>query len=382
MKRSVQFAVIGIVLVCVVSVLIFGQVRRWQDSRKTEENDGFRVVILDSEDYFYSDNGIEQGINLALKKMQEEGKVPITVDRVDDGGNYVTGISMAKSLASDDTVDAVISFQNFESIGPEMQFFEEAQKPFIVTMGCYDEVAEKGYDYFVADFLSGKTIGERIGQYLEELSCNSIALCHSDTTFEKDEIRGIQKVLNAGGKNRVFHTQTGPFDEAELSELLVQCSKLNIDTVVANFYNQEDSAWLLSELRQRAPELNVIGDYALDSSDILKKYGDNLEGVVIVPVYPYEESSKMNDFIQNYEKETGTTFSTAAVQYYDLFCMLAEYSNQGQVTGSELMKLLKSEDGYQGIAGTIRFDETGCLHVDNCPLFVCHNQEFVRLNSK
>lgn len=382
MKRRVQFVGIGIVLVGVVSVLILGLTRKWQNSRKTEEEDGFRVVILDSEDYYYSDSGIEQGINLALEKMQEDGKIPITVDRVDDGGNYVTGMSMAKSLAQDDTVDVVISFQNFESIGPEMQFFEEEKKPFIVTMGCYDEVAEKEYDYFVADFLSGKTIGERIGQYLEEQDCQSIALCHSDTTFEKDEIHGIQKVVNASGNNRIFHTQTGPFDEAELAQLLVQCKKLNIDTVVANFYNQEDSAWLLSRLRQKAPELKVIGDYALDSSDILKTYGDDLEGVVIVPVYPYEASDKMNDFIQSYEKETNTTFSTAAVQYYDLFCMLSEYSDNGQVTGTELMKRLKSDDGYDGVAGTIRFDENGCLQMEDCPVFVCHNREFVRLDRK
>lgn len=104
-----------------------------------QKTDTFNLVILDSGDYYYSDDGIENGIRLALRDLKEEHGITIKVKRVDDGGNYVNGISLAKALSEDDQVDAVISFQNFESIGAEADFFEQAQKPFIVTMGCYDE---------------------------------------------------------------------------------------------------------------------------------------------------------------------------------------------------------------------------------------------------
>jgi branched-chain amino acid transport system substrate-binding protein len=121
----------------------------------------------------------------------------------------------------------------------------------------------------------------------------------------------------------------------------------------------------------------VIGDYALNSSDILEQYGASLEGVVIVPAYPYEESAQLESFIEEYQKEYQSGFSSAAIQYYDLIRMIGEYSQDGNVTGTELMQLIKSESGYQGVSGTIRFDENGCLVTENCPLFICKNKEFV-----
>lgn len=345
----------------------------------TTKTDTLNLVILDSGDYYYSDDGIEHGIDLALKDLQKEQGITIKVKRVDDGGNYVNGISLAKALSEDDRVDAVISFQNFESIGAEVDFFEQAQKPFIVTMGCYDEVAEKGYSYLITDFLSGKMIGERIGEYLKSKKICRVALCHSDTVFEKDEMKGIQSVVNRSDEMNIYHTQTGPFDDSGLAQLLTDCDKLEIDAVIANFYTQTDSAWLLSGLRKKRPGMMVVGDYALDSSEILKEYGKDLEGVVIVPVYPYQESEKLQKFTARYEQECGAEFSTAAVQYYDLFRMLGKAAKQ-KASGRELMKTMKNEKGYEGVAGTITFDEKGRLFVENCPVFVCRNSRFVRLD--
>lgn len=77
---------------------------------------------MDSGDYYYSDEGIENGIMLAQEALEKESGISIDLERVDDGGDYVNGISMAKALAEDESVDLVISFQNFESIGAEAGF--------------------------------------------------------------------------------------------------------------------------------------------------------------------------------------------------------------------------------------------------------------------
>lgn len=379
LKRQKWIILAGIIVLGLVTALITIKKIRPQKSESVK-SDTLRVVILDSGDYYYSDEGIENGIRLATADLEKETGVKVKLKRVDDGGDYVNGISMAKALAEDDTADVVISFQNFESIGAEAGFFEEAGKPFVVTMGCYDEVAEKGYSYLITDFLSGKTIGKRIGEYLKEKGRKNIALCHSDTTFEKDEMKGIQSAVRNAGKTNIYHTQTGPFDDSGLSELLVECDRLQLDTLVANFYTQTDSAWLLSMMRKKRPDMLVIGDYALDSSEILKEYGKGLEGVVIVPVYPYEESNTLKQFTKQYEKATGVEFSTAAVQYYDLFQMLGKAFHEKGRSGKAIMDELKKDKGYSGVAGRISFDDKGRLVTKNCPVFVCKNKKFVRIN--
>lgn len=365
-----------IFIVCaVVFVLIMNKNKETQ-SRK----EGLKVVILDSGEYFYSDSGIQYGIDMAMQTIEKENKIPVTMEIVDDGGNYVQGIAMAKKLALDDSVDVVISFQNFESIGPEVPFFEEAKKPFIVTMGCYDDVAENNYHYFLADFLSGKTIGNKIGEFMKENKSKNIVLSHSDTTFEKDEMRGIQSIVKNNEDINICYTQTGPFNRSELSSLLVQCERMNVDTIVANFYDQMDSVWVLSQIRKKAPDITCIGDYALDSSDILSEYGKDLEGVIILPNYPYENSEKFQEFVKQYEEFSKEAFSTKALQYYDLFMMLSESCENKTITGTNIMNSIKDEQGYEGIGGTIFFDERGCLNAEKCPVFECINSEFVIVN--
>lgn len=365
--------ILGLVIlgILVIFLLNYGK-------KEVIENDPsvLHITILDSEEYYYSDAGIDHGIKMALEKIAKERQISVELEIVDDGGDYVTGISMAQSLAEDPKVDVVISFQNFDAIGSEAEIFEKAKKPFIVTMGCYDEVAENGYQYFLADFLSGQAIGARIGEYLKEQGVNNIALCHSNTIFERDEIRGLQSVIKDTKGMSVRDTMTGPFHSEELASLLSRCEQFEIEAVVANFYNQDDSAWLISQLRTLRPDLVVAGDYALDSTDILEVYGKELEGAVIVPVYPYVQSKKLEEFIKEYEAVSGEQFSTAAVQYYDLFQMLAQcYEKSGNL--DEMMQELKSEEGYNGIAGKIRFDANGRLQAEECPIFVCRNGEFV-----
>ena len=230
MKRQKRI-IAGIVILAVVAgtVMVAGKIQRKPPKAKSTKTDTLKIVILDSGDYYYSDEGIENGIMLAQEALEKESGISIDLERVDDGGDYVNGISMAKALAEDESVDMVISFQNFESIGAEAGFFEQVQKPFIITMGCYDEVAERGYEYLITDFLSGRTIGSSIGEFLKQEKRENIALCHSDTTFEKDELKGIQSAIRDSDNTNIYYTQTGPFDEDGLAQLLARCEKLSID---------------------------------------------------------------------------------------------------------------------------------------------------------
>ena len=376
MKKKKWLIYVALIIVLIIAGCIFQAL--WKENKKeqVETEKVLNLVVLDSGDYYHIDDGIDAGLKMAFDSLEERFNLHVNLSVVDDEGDYVKGIALAKSLAADPNVDIVMSFQNFDSIGPEAPFFEEAKKPFIVTMGCYDEVAESGYQYFIADFMSGKTIGREIGKNLQKNGAKNVALCHSDTRFEQDEIRGIQSQISQDDSVRVVHTQTGPFQVSELSELLLRCKQLSVDTVVANFYNQEDCAWLLSMLSESGQDLVLVGDYAIDSPDILRQYGTSLEGVSIIPNYPYTKSPILDEFIAEYEKTTGLEFSSVALQYYDLMAMIGAY---WQVTGGrtdQVMKLVKKQDGYESIGGNIRFDANGCLSVEDAPVYICKDGHF------
>ena len=373
-KRWVFYAALLAVLIITGGILQ----GIWFHKDKVEEQKAevLNLVVLDSGDYYHIDDGIDAGLKMAFDALEKKYGQKVEISVVDDDGDYVKGIALAQSLAADPNVDIVMSFQNFESIGPEAPFFEEAGKPFIVTMGCYDEVGETGYKYFIADFMSGKTLGREIGKNLQKSGAKNVALCHSDTVFEQDEIRGLQSRIAQDDNINVVHTQTGPFQNSEFSKLLLKCDEYNVDTVVANFYNQEDCAWLLGKLSESGKDLVLMGDYAIDSPDILRQYGELLEGVYIIPNYPYEESEALDKFAEEYEKTTSLNFSRVALQYYDLMTMIGIYWKLTGGRTSEIMKLVKKEDGYEGIGGTICFDKNGCLSVKDAPVYVCRDGRF------
>ncbi|MBO4338227.1 MAG: ABC transporter substrate-binding protein, partial [Lachnospiraceae bacterium] len=202
-KRWVFYAALLAVLIITGGILQ----GIWFHKDKVEEQKAevLNLVVLDSGDYYHIDDGIDAGLKMAFDALEKKYGQKVEISVVDDDGDYVKGIALAQSLAADPNVDIVMSFQNFESIGPEAPFFEEAGKPFIVTMGCYDEVGETGYKYFIADFMSGKTLGREIGKNLQKSGAKNVALCHSDTVFEQDEIRGLQSRIAQDDNINVVH---------------------------------------------------------------------------------------------------------------------------------------------------------------------------------
>ena len=176
MKQKKWLLYVALVAVLIVAGCILQVIWVGNNKQVESNSDTLRLVVLDSGDYYHIDDGIDAGLQMAFDALEDKYGMKVELSVVDDEGDYVKGIALAKSLAADPNVDIVMSFQNFESIGPEMPFFEEAKKPFIVTMGCYDEVGANGYQYFIADFMSGKTIGREIGKNLQKNGAKNVAL--------------------------------------------------------------------------------------------------------------------------------------------------------------------------------------------------------------
>jgi DNA-binding LacI/PurR family transcriptional regulator len=80
-------------------------------------------------------------------------------------------------------VDSVVSILN------------ERNKPLIVLSGCFDETADKGYDNVLFDFLSADKMGRLMGEYMLKANCSRVALLHTNTAFETDELKGLEAAV-------------------------------------------------------------------------------------------------------------------------------------------------------------------------------------------
>ena len=74
--------------------------------------------------------------------------------------------------------------------------------------------------------------------------------------------------------------------------------------------------------------------------------------------------------------------SEKAIQSYDIIRMIGEGLNSGISSPLELIDYMKREEGYEGVSGTLAFNEKGCLIPNGNEMLIFENGAFSQINNK
>lgn len=316
-------------------------------------------IAVVGNDEFYTNGGTVEAIQLASNDFYERTGITVDVLYYDDDADYHKAIAYANKIATDSNIAAVIIKEEIDFVDTVADIYEEAQKPFIITNGCYNHTIEKGYEYLLVDFINAKSAGIIMGQYVKNNGFQRAAFCHSDTEYEEDELKGFQAEIE-GSSVTLADTVVGPYTQEEFDIAYSRWQTLGVDVVcVSNYYNLNSD--LVRMLRQKDSDIQVVSDYVMDTDDDIQLNGKYLDGTVIVPLYILSDSDEKSDAAKRFYDTYGFEMTERAVQSYDLIDMLCTALNSGVSDSSGLMSVLKSEEGYEGIYGKVMFDENGAL---------------------
>lgn len=316
-------------------------------------------IAVVGNDEFYTNGGTVEAIQLASNDFYERTGITVDVLYYDDDADYHKAIAYANKIATDSNIAAVIIKEEIDFVDTVADIYEEAQKPFIITNGCYNHTIEKGYEYLLVDFINAKSAGIIMGQYVKNNGFQRAAFCHSDTEYEEDELKGFQAEIE-GSSVMLADTVVGPYTQEEFDIAYSRWQTLGVDVVcVSNYYNLNSD--LVRMLRQKDSDIQVVSDYVMDTDDDIQLNGKYLDGTVIVPLYILSDSDEKSDAAKRFYDTYGFEMTERAVQSYDLIDMLCTALNSGVSDSSGLMSVLKSEEGYEGIYGKVMFDENGAL---------------------
>lgn len=338
------------------------------------------IALLGDEENFNADKGFLPGIQMAVEQIQEDSGVTVQLVTYDDQGDYNTGVSYANKVAGDPTVAAAISVQDFEIIDTVASIFNEAKKPLIVTDGCYDETSAKGNDYLITDFISADKMGRMLGEYAKVKGLKSVISSHTDTQFEKDEIKGFQAAVKSSD-TRLADLDVGPFTKDEFDEMYNRWVDLGADCVYISMYSYSMGGEIIKMLREKNADVTILTDYSIDNETSLSTLGQYIEGTVIVPLYPITQSDALKSFDAQFQESNGFAVTRLASQSYDVIEMLAHYIIPGTSSSKDLMDKLKSAEGYTGVSGVIKFDSEGRLIVTQNQYLICEGGKFVNLEN-
>jgi ABC-type branched-subunit amino acid transport system substrate-binding protein len=324
---------------------------------KPISDDNVIKIAVVGDDAFYTDNGTVEAIELASKDFYAATGVTITVSYYDDDADYHRAISCANEIAADSDIAAVIVKDEVDYIDTVADIYETAEKPFIITNGCYNHTIDNDYKYLIADFINAKDAGGIMAQYIVNNGFKRAAFCHSDTEYEKDELKGFQSEIKNSSASLV-DTIVGPYTQDEFDIAYSRWVSLGVDVVcVSNYYIYNSD--IVRMLREKGSDIQVVSDYVMDTDSDISLNGSYLDGTAIVPLYI--TGTTENDVESRFASEYGMEMLEGSAQSYDLIMMLGKNLISDVTSSTEFMDKLKSADGYDGIRGKVTYDENGAL---------------------
>ena len=127
-----------------------------------------------------------------------------------------------------------------------------------------------------------------------------------------------------------------------------------------------DGALIIKQARQMGIEAEIMGQPGLYSQNVIDIAGDASEGLLCCGVFAADGADeKGQEFVTKYgEKYNGEVPDGFAALAYDQMYVLADAAerameaNDGELTRQTLAEALK-ETNYEGVTGTVNFDENG-----------------------
>lgn len=356
------------------TLLLFAGCNKSVEAWRPVGSDNIIQIAVVGDDEFYSDGGTVEAMQLAADDFYSSTGIMLNVRYYDDDADYHKAIAYANEIASDANIAAVIIKEEINYVDTVADIYEKAGKPFIITNGCYNHTIENGYEYLLADFINARSAGSIMGQYVMNNGFRRAAFCHSDTEYEEDELKGFQSEISDSSVV-LADTVVGPYTQEEFDIAYSRWLALGIDVVcVSNYYSLNSD--LVRMLRLKGSDIQVVSDYVMDTDYDVERNGEYLDGTVIIPLYLTDESAANNDVKDRFSNIYGFEMLERAVQSYDLVYMLGSALTSGVTDSSELMNVLKSEEGYEGLHGQVTYDESGALIPSGSDILIFSNGAF------
>lgn len=361
--KARKFGVFAAAVVC-CSVLLtgcFSQKATWSPISKTDITGDINIAVIGPKKYLDARTAFFNGMNLAMEEIRSTG-IKIEYEVFDDDGNYNNGVTIAKTIATDDKFMMAFTFQDFDVVDTVADVFEQNKKPLVIADGCYDYTMQKKKEYVLNALITGVDAGQSLGRYIVEKGYKWLAISHSDTDFERGVSDGVEdKTTNTGTK--LIDTVPGPKNKSDVDAIWDRWNLLGIECVVIAHY---DTVWppeLIKLIKEKKPDMAILTDYIGNYESVYPTYGDALNGVIMVSPYPVKESSnKATDFNVSYKKRFGDKESPTArsIQGYDLTKMIVDRLRDSTDPLS-FMKNMKSQVAYDGVS-TLKFNSNGTLN--------------------
>lgn len=353
--------VFSILLAAVLSMTLFtgcGE-SSWNPLKQGKE---LNIAFLGSSESFEERQDFIAGVDLAIKEQAEKG-VTVKYKLFNDDDNYDTGVTNAKQIVNDETYKMAFTFQEFEIVDTIASLFEEAKKPLFVIDGCYDKTMKSGYNYVMDMTVSTEDAGNALGKYAIDHKYKWVAVAHSNSDYSIDFQEGFNDAVSGSGVTSVIDSVSGPNKASEFDDIWLRWKVLGVQAVVVSFDDMDWAVELVKMIKEKDPNMVILGDQYFNDLSYMDNYGQYLEGLVMPSSYPVDSNDELQNFYDKYESQVQyLDITSITAQGYDLTNMIVKKLENAN-TSEDFIKEMLNKEGYDGVTD-IKFKQNGSLNKD------------------
>jgi branched-chain amino acid transport system substrate-binding protein len=321
---------------------------------------------------------ITNGLELANKELKEAGEVDLELKIEDSAGKQEEALSAAQKLMNSDNVDAIIgptlSTEMFV-VGPEADL---NGVPIMGTSNTAEGIPQLGEYVFRNSIPETLAIPASVQKAIDKYDVKKVAILYgNDDVFTKAGYDVMKKV--AGDLNlEVVTTETFQLGQSDYKAQLTKIKNLNPDLILASaLYNE--GAVILDQARKMGLDVPFVGGNGFNSPEVIKIAGDASNGLIVAtPWFAQKDDEKVKNFVKNYTEAYGVEPDQFAAQAYDgLYLMAEAVKNAGVADRDEIRDALAALKDFEGVLGTMSFDEDGDIVMEPTVLIIEGNEYIV-----
>ena len=310
----------------------------------------------------------ENGGRMAIEELNAAGmtiggkKVTFELLAEDDAADPKQGTAAAQKLV-DAKVNGVIGHLNSGTTIPASSIYHDARLPQISPSATNPKYTRQGFDTTFRLVADDTQLGGTLGRYaIETLKGKTVAVIDDRTAYGQGVADEFEKGVTSAGGTLVAREFTN--DKAtDFNAILTSIKGKNPDVV---FFGGMDAVAgpMLKQMKALGINAKFMGGDGICTAGLPALAGDGLadDMVYCAEAGGVDEAGKpaMDKFREDFKAKYGVEVQVYAPYVYDAVKLMADAMKRADsVDPAKYLPELAKTSGYQGVTGTISFDEKG-----------------------
>lgn len=328
--------------------------------RIANQNGDILIACVDSSS---APSFFKEGVSMRVEEINARGGIldrKLKVLFFDDAGEERAGEKVARDIAANPDISAVIGHRNSNVAIPASITYEENGILFISTGATHPSLTRYSKNFTFRNIPADDETGRQIVELISRKAFKNLVIFYQ-RDFEGKRLaeilheNAVEKGINVVSKRSFFAWQ----DDFKADISLVR-STFQFDAIfIAGALPA--SAILIKQIRDMGITAPIIGGSGLDSPMLISEAGRAAEGTVVSTVFnPKSTEKNTRDFINRFEEKLGFQPDTWAAQGYDAVSLLDHIMEASLSTVPQiLVSTLRFLEKWDGVTGAYSFTKEG-----------------------